>query len=144
MDPEAHFRKLERMYQQAPINAYFQPQLHVSERQATLTIPIRPEFFHAASAVHGAVYFKALDDVTFFAAQSVETRFFIVTVSFTLYFLRPVTSGVLKARGRLVHHAPRLLVAEGELYDERNRLIGRGSGTFMPSKILLSSEIGYQ
>jgi len=85
----------------------------VSDREATLTLTVRPEFFHAAGAAHGVVYFKALDDVTFFAAQSVEDRFFVVTVSFTIYFLRPVSSGVIRAVGRLVHESPRLLVAEG-------------------------------
>jgi len=143
MDAE-HYRKLERMYHQAPINAYFQPKLHVSDRQATLTLTVRPEFFHAAGAAHGVVYFKALDDVTFFAAQSVEDRFFVVTVSFTIFFLRPVSSGVIRAVGRLVHESPRLLVAEGTLFDERERLIGHGSGTFMPSKVPLSPEIGYR
>ncbi len=139
-----HYRKLERMYQQAPINAYFRPELRVAERQATLTLPIRPEFFHAAGAAHGAVYFKALDDATFFAAQSVEERFFVVTVSFTIYFLRPVASGIIKAIGRVVYRSPRLVVAEGELYDEQAHLIGRGSGTFMPSNIPLSPAIGYR
>jgi hypothetical protein len=31
---------------------------------------VRPDFFHAAHAVHGSVYFKALDDAAFFAVAS--------------------------------------------------------------------------
>src|SRR5438132_132473 len=62
---EEHFRKLERMYQSAPINRYFAPVLRISEGSAQLTIPVKTDFFHAAHAVHGSVYFKALDDAAF-------------------------------------------------------------------------------
>ena len=58
MDAEEHFRRLERMYALAPINRYFQPVLRISEARAELTIPVKTDFFHAAGAVHGSVYFK--------------------------------------------------------------------------------------
>ncbi len=58
---DEHFRKLERMYASAPINAYFAPTLHVSDACADVSITVRPEFFHAAHALHGSVYFKALE-----------------------------------------------------------------------------------
>ena len=143
MPPEDHFRKLERMYQHAPINAFFHPSLHVEEGRATLTMVVRPEFFHAAGAAHGAVYFKALDDVTFFAAQSLVDDVFVLTVSFTIHFLRPVRGGTMRAEGRVVHRSRRLIVAEGEIYDEEGRVVGRGSGLFMPSQVPLGPEIGY-
>ncbi len=144
-EPEReHFRKLERMYGSAPINDYFTPRLHIEEGTAILTMQVRNDFFHAANAVHGSVYFKALDDATFFAAQSLVTDIFVLTVSFTIYFLRPISRGEMKAVGRVVHRSKRLLVVEGELFDREGRLIGRGSGTFMPSRVPLSPEIGYR
>ena len=72
-----HFRKLERMYHAAPINQFYRPVLTVGEGSAELEIPIRPEFFHAAAAVHGSVYFKALDDAAFFAVNSLVTEVFV-------------------------------------------------------------------
>jgi acyl-coenzyme A thioesterase PaaI-like protein len=57
MSKEEHYRKLERMYLGAPINEYYTPEIHISEGQARVTIPVRSDFFHAANAVHGAVYF---------------------------------------------------------------------------------------
>ncbi len=66
MSQAEHFRKLERMYASAPINAYFRPVLRIGDGEAELRIPLRNDFHHAAGAVHGAVYFKALDDATFF------------------------------------------------------------------------------
>ena len=138
-----HFRKLERMYHAAPINQFYRPVLTVGEGTAELEIPIRPEFFHAAAAVHGSVYFKALDDAAFFAVNSLVTEVFVLTVSFNIYLTRPVSEGVLRARASVVHRSRQLFLAEAELFDERGRQISRGSGSFIRSQIALTAEIGY-
>jgi uncharacterized protein (TIGR00369 family) len=138
-----HFRKLERMYALAPINTYFKPTLLVSLGSAEVCIPIHPDFFHAAAAVHGSVYFKAMDDAAFFACNSLRTDFFVLTVTFNVYFLRPVSNGEIRAFGRVIHHSGKLLVADSILTDSDGCEIGRGSGTFMPGKIPLTGEIGY-
>ena len=104
---------------------------------------VREDFYHAAHAIHGAVYFKALDDATFFAAQSLVTDCFLVTSSFQLYLLRPVSEGQLLARGHVVSRSKRIYVTEGVLFDSRGKEVARGSGTFMPSSISLGPELGY-
>ena len=140
-----HFRRLERMYHAAPINEFFQPKLHISEAgMAELRFAIRPDFHHAAHAAHGAVYFKALDDATFFAANSLVDDVFVLTVSFNLYLTRPVSEGEVVARGRVVSRSRRLYVAEGVLEDDRGRELARGSGAFMPSTISLSGLATYR
>ena len=142
--PEEHFRKLERMYHQAaPINRFYSPTLTVSHGAAELCIPVRPEFFHAAHAVHGSVYFKALDDAAFFAVNSLVTDVFVLTVSFNLYLTRPVTGGTLSAIGRVVHRSRNLFLAEAEVRDGEERQVARGSGSFMRSKIALGPDVGY-
>ena len=144
MSKEEHYRKLERMYASAPINEYYAPTMRVSEGRAEVTIPIRPDFFHAGGAVHGLVYFKALDDAAFFAANSLVDHAFMLTVSFNLYMTRPISEGEMKATGRVVHRSRRLFIAESVLVDSDGREIARGSGTFMPSNIPLSPEVGYK
>jgi uncharacterized protein (TIGR00369 family) len=140
-----HFRRLERMYASAPINQFFAPRLHIPEAGvAELRMTVRPDFHHAAHAAHGAVYFKALDDATFFAANSVVEAVFVLTVSFNLYLTRPVSEGEIVARGGVVARSTRLYLAEGVLEDARGREIARGSGAFMPSTIALADEIGYR
>lgn len=108
-----------------------------------MVIPVRRQLFHAADAVHGAVYFKLLDDAAFFAANSLVDDVFVLTVSFTVYFTRPVSQGEMKATGRVVHRSRRLVIAEAELVDSAGREIGRGSGTFMRSNVELSAVPGY-
>ena len=52
-NPERHHRKLERLYRDAPINAFYEPKLTISEGTAELSIDIRPRMLHAADAAHG-------------------------------------------------------------------------------------------
>ena len=143
MNSAEHFRRLERMYAAAPINRYYEPVLRISEARAELTIPVKTDFFHAAGAVHGSVYFKALDDSAFFAANSLVLDVFVLTVSFNVYFTRPVVEGELRATGAVVHRSRNLIVAESVVLDSTGRQVGRGSGSFMRSQIALTPEIGY-
>ena len=140
---DEHYRRLERMYRSAGINAYFRPDLFVAEGRAEVRMSLRPDFHHAAHAVHGSVYFKALDDAAFFAANSVVTDVFVLTVTFNVVLVRPVSAGTMTAFGRLVHRSKNLLVAESELRDEHDRALARGSGTFMRSTIQLDAAVGY-
>lgn len=144
MPGEQHFRKLERMYASAPINEFFRPSLKVFPGRAEVSMAMQPEFFHAAGAAHGAIYFKALDDAAFFAVSSLFDDVFPVTVTFNVYLMRPISQGEMRAVGEVVHKSKRLYIAEAQLFDARGRQIGRGSGAFMKSQIPLTPEIGYR
>lgn len=138
-----HYRKLERMYLAAPVNELYHPAIAISEGRATVEFEVREQFFHAAHALHGSVYFKALDDSAFFAAASMVPDRFVVTVSFTVYLTRPVTGGQLRAEGQVTSQTTNLLVAESVLYNG-DREVARGSGTFMPSRVVLTASLGYE
>ena len=138
-----HYRRLERMYLSAPINAIFRPTIHVSEGRTEIVMPMRRDFHHAANAVHGAVYFKALDDASFFAANSLVRDVFVLTVTYTVYLTRPIADGEMRATGNVVHRSKNLILAEAEVVDSAGRQIARGSGSFMQSRTPLTAEIGY-
>ena len=143
LTPDEHFRRLERMYLSAPINRIYEPDIRISERAAEVGLTVQPAFHHAAHALHGSVYFKCLDDAAFFAANSIVLDVFVLTVTFNIVLLRPVTAGRIVASGRLVNASRSLHVAEAELRDERQKLVATGSGTFMRSPIALGPEVGY-
>lgn len=143
MNAEEHYRKLERMYLGAPVNRFFQPRIEIGEGRATVTIPIRPDFFHAAGAAHGMVYFKLLDDAAFFAVNSLVEDAFVLTVSFNLHLIRPITGGEVQATGRVVHRSRRLFIADAQATDDEGREVARGTGTFMRSTIPLTADLGY-
>ena len=139
-----HFRRLERMYlTKASINTYFKPSIAIGDGEAEIRIAVDQKFFHAAGAVHGSVYFKALDDAAFFAANSVVEDVFVLTTNFNIQLLRPVTEGILIAKGTLVSETRSLLIADAELRDDRDHLVGRGTGNFMKSRMKLKDVPGY-
>ncbi len=146
MEDELHYRKLERMYlHSAPINRelYNGIQLAISHEQAELSLNIESKFFHAANSLHGSVYFKLLDDAAFFAVNSIVKDVFVYTVSFNIQMLRPVTAGIAKSVGELKFKSANLFIADSILYDSNGKVAGRGTGSFMRSKIALTPEIGY-
>ncbi len=143
MSNEKHYRALEKMYASAPCNVYYAPSMRISHGTAELVIPIQKKFFHSAGATHGSVYFKALDDSAFFSVNSLVTDVVVLTVSFTVHILRPISQGEMMARGNVVFTSDHLFVAESILVDSSGREIARGSGNFIKSKIKLSAETGY-
>jgi len=132
------------MYAFAPTNKYYMPAIRVDEGYAEVVIAVRHDFLHAAGAVHGSVYFKALDDAAFFAVNSLVDDVFVLTVSFTIYLTRPISQGKMKATGQVVHRSQRLFVAQSRLVNSDGREVAWGSGTYMRSAIPLSPEVGYE
>jgi uncharacterized protein (TIGR00369 family) len=139
-----HYRALERLYRQAPINALFPSTLDIpGEGRARLIFSVRTDVYHAAGAAHGTIYFKMLDDAAFYAANTLVTDRFLLTTSFNLHFTKPVRSGEVVAEGRWISGRKRVLVAEARLIDAEGDEIGRGTGTFMRSRTALSGLPGY-
>ena len=144
MSHENHYRALEAMYRAAPVNQIYGPKIRIDDRFAEIEIEVQESFFHAAGAVHGAVYFKMLDDAAFFAASSIETEVFVLTTSFTTYLTRPISSGSMRSVGRVVNQNRSQIIAEAVVYDAEDREIGRGNGLFVRSKNRLQSMPSYR
>ncbi len=143
MTRDPHFQALEDMYLNAPINAFYDPRIEVSEAEAIVEIKVSEKLFHSAEAVHGSVYFKMLDDAAFFAASSLEKEVFVLTTSFTTYLTRPVSSGLLRSIGRVVNQNKSQLIAEAVVYDSQGKEVGRGSGIFVRGRVPLRQLPGY-
>ena len=143
MTKHEHYRKLENMMHSAPIVSLVGARVMIDEGRAQITLPVRKELFHAAGALHGAMYFLALDNAAFFAVNSLVEDVFVLTSTFNTYLLRPVSDGVARAVGRVVSASANQFVAESVLYDGEDRALARGSGVFVRSRIALTPEIGY-
>lgn len=142
---ELHWRSLERLYASAPINGLFSSRIEIAhEGAARIEFDIDESCYHAAGAAHGTVYFKMLDDAAFYAANTLVTDRFLLTTSFNLHFVRPVRKSRVVAEGRWISGRRRVLVAEARLVDADGEEIGRGTGTFMRSRIPLSTLEGYR
>lgn len=144
MDITQHHRALEGLYQKANVQEMFSgSSIEVSHSRAEITLPVKEAYFHGANAIHGAVYFKLLDDAAYFAVASVVRDVFIVTSSFQLNLVRPVIGGVIKAVGTLRSQSKSLYIAEATLYNERGKEVAFGTGQFMRTAQPLQSLAGY-
>ncbi|MDP9086942.1 MAG: PaaI family thioesterase [Pseudomonadota bacterium] len=141
---EAHFRALERLYASAPINRLFESQLSlVSAGVSRIDFVVAEGAFHAAGAAHGTLYFKMLDDASFYAANSLVSDRFLLTTAFNLHFTKPLIEGPAIAEGRWISGRRRVFVAEARILDSTGEECARGTGTFLRSHIALSGLSGY-
>jgi len=138
----AQWRALERMYLSAPVNHYFQPSIEIEAGRARISMPVQPSSFHAAGALHGSVYFKALDDACFFAAQANEPAAFVLTACFEVELLAPVTHGVLEAAGEVVADGRQIEAAA--TLEVGGALVARGRGSFARSGTGLDEVASYR
>lgn len=138
-----HYTKLENMMHRAPFMMWNKAKVSISKGEARITLPVREDFFHAAGAMHGALYFLALDNAAFFAANSLVEDVFVLTTSFTTYITRPVSEGTVYAIGKVVNRNRTQFIVESVMYDENDKEIARANGIFVRSKMVLNEEIGY-
>jgi uncharacterized protein (TIGR00369 family) len=144
MKGNSHIESLASMHDAASINKFYNPKLRLSEGTAEIEVDVIEQFFHAGGAVHGSVYFKMLDDAAWYAANSLEHEFFLVTTSFTTYITRPVSNGVVRAVGTVLNRNKSQFISEAVIYDDKGSELGRGNGIFVKSKIPLVNADGYQ
>lgn len=137
---EAHYRKLEQLFLRAPVQQQFKGlQIRISAGHAEIIYPVTSDFFHGGGSLHGAVYFKLMDDAAYFAAASLEMERFLLTASYDIRLLAPVTNGVLKAVGHCSSGEGRIIYASSTLSDAHGVAVADGEGRFQRGKQLWSS-----
>ena len=141
MKKSDHFEALIRLFNAAPINQKIYPssKLEIAEGECTYKLIISTDYFHGAEALHGSVYFKMLDDAAYFAAASQELDHFLVTKSYTIEFIRPVKAEKIIAEGKVTEETSSGFMVESQLLNENKKVVGRGKGEFVRSKIKLAT-----
>lgn len=139
-----HFSRLERIFHLAPIQDLLSgAEIKVENKKATYKLNISNAFFHAANALHGAIYFKLLDDSAYFAAASIEETYFLLTKSYTIHFKRPVEVDALTAVGELISENEGQITCRSRITNTAGKIVAEGEGIFVRSKKLLSDQPGY-
>ena len=85
-----------------------------------------------------------LDDVAFYAANSLVSDRFLLTTAFNLHFTRPMRAGEAIAEGRWISGRRRVMIADAHIVGPDGEEAARGTGTFVRSHIPLSSLPGYK
>lgn len=137
-----HFEILQNIYLKAPIQKLYPNTLiEIKEKEASISMPISENHLHAAKGLHGSVYFRLLDDAAFFAANSIEEEFFVLTATFKLKLIKPVSSGLITCKGKVVEITNSKILANSALFNDKDEIIATGEGIFIRSKIELNTLI---
>jgi len=97
-----------------------------------LRLMLRPEHLNPGGIAHGGVIASLLDSAIGLALRTqLSAEATHVTVNLSVSYIRPVRAGRLTARGRSVHGGERVGYGEGDLLGEDDRLLARGSATFL-------------
>ena len=100
--------------------AYYQ--LIIGEKH--LATPVSAHGGAIASLMDGTLGVAAL-------AHAIEKNHVVSTIEFKINFTNPVyANDILDAKAEVIHAGNRILVCEGEIYNQHGTLIAKGTGTF--------------
>jgi uncharacterized protein (TIGR00369 family) len=139
-----HFRALEALYLEAPVNRLYQPIIRVDKGTATVTVQASSMFHHTAGGLHGSVYFKLLDDAAFLAVASLVEDVFVVTSAFNILFVSAVETGTITATGTAVRVGSTVGFGEARLVNASGEEVSRGQGTFARTRARLDGFESYR
>ena len=94
-----------------------------------LTFEPKREHMNSFLVAHGGALMTLLDVAMATAARSVEMETGVVTIEMKTSFMQPCT-GLLTARGRLMHRTKSMAFTEGTIYDAQGRACAHATGTF--------------
>ena len=104
---------------------------HQEPGKAVLELDIRPELMNSWRVAHGGAVMTLADIALAVAARTLDaTAKGAMTVELKLSFIAP-GRGKLIAEGRCIHSGRSLAFCEGEVRDERGKLVAKAVGTFM-------------
>lgn len=105
--------------------------LEISQEQTVLHLRFRPEFIQGAGVVAGGVLAALADEaMAHVVLANLPPGRRTATIEMSMRFFRPVHESGLTARARLVNPGRRILSVEALLFDDRQRQVAKGAGSF--------------
>jgi uncharacterized protein (TIGR00369 family) len=99
---------------------------------ATFALEVREELTRMGGLLHGGAVASLLDTAAAFAVHTVlEPEKHTVTIDLTIHFLRPVTSGRLEARARVLREGRRVCIIVAEATDPAGNLTATMTTTYL-------------
>lgn len=98
---------------------------------ATFALDVREELTRMGGILHGGAIFSLLDTAAACAVHTLlEPGVQTVTVDLTIHFLRPVNSGRIEARARVIRAGRRVVVLSVEATDQTGTLAAIATTTY--------------
>lgn len=104
----------------------------VDENTYRFEIPLTVFMHNAGGAVHGGILATLIDSAMgSLVNRSLPPEKYAVTTELKVNYLRPGRGERLRAEASFLHRGQTLVVLEGSVYDERNKRLAHGTGTFI-------------
>lgn len=103
--------------------------VHFEEGNVLLKLPVHDELLNVNGTLHGGVHASMLDQVCGMMTR-VTTKTRCATINLNLNYLAPSSEGNLFATAKILQQGYRIVVVEGEVFEEGGKLVAKGVGTF--------------
>ncbi|WP_134220473.1 PaaI family thioesterase [Pelotomaculum sp. FP] len=104
----------------------------VEEGKGTIEFEATKSHANPTGTLHGGILCVIGDSAMGLAyASALELDESFVTLELKINYLRPVWEGKLLATGRIVQKGKTIGLVEFDIIDDKEKLVARGSGTFM-------------
>ena len=105
--------------------------VEVARGTALLALTVRPELTRMEGIMHGGALASLMDTASAFAVLTLlAPAEATVTVDLTLHFLRPISSGQVKARARVLRAGRSLVTVVIEATNEADELVATALTTY--------------
>jgi uncharacterized protein (TIGR00369 family) len=105
---------------------------HVGKGTATLLMPVRKNLTQNHGVVHGGAVASLIDSATAFAIIPLLTATEkVTTVDLTITYLRPVSSGEMKAVAKVIRAGRRLIAVSAEVFNSDKTLTATALSTYI-------------
>ena len=141
---EKHFDKLEKMYSNSNLNKILEGKIEISQGESILNFHFRKNMQSETKNIHNAYNFMSMENVAFYAANSLIEDVLVSTRSFEVSFFKPTNSKKLTAKAKFIEKSMGNYIISTELLDHNGIVISKGKGIFRRSKTLLKNIKNYQ
>jgi len=129
----AQLRRIQKAVTTVPFARFLGIELdEVGKGTATLGLSIRRELTQNHGVVHGGAIASLIDTATAFAIISMlSPGEKVTTVDLTISYLRPLITGRMAARAKVVRSGRRLFVVSADLLDQDGNLAATALSTYI-------------
>jgi uncharacterized protein (TIGR00369 family) len=105
--------------------------VRVHKDGVTIACKLRPDLLNAAGVLHGGVTATVADTAMGIAVTMQLGRIAATTVEMKLNYLRPVASGTVTARARILRMGSTLCIGRVDLFNDSKEQVGAALVTYM-------------
>tara|TARA_Y100001970_G_scaffold263886_1_gene349844 strand:- start:126 stop:548 length:423 start_codon:yes stop_codon:yes gene_type:complete len=128
------FNDIIEQYINHPMHKNLNMSVHFGKESAAVSMTIHESILNLVGTLHGAIYFKLIDDSCFFAALSAKESHFVATSNMTIHYVKPASEGNLVAKANIITKRNRMYLCKSTIMNDKEDILAYGSGSFIEPK----------